>query len=672
MIKNSLFSLLALFISFSAISQLPNPAIVGYWESWNGSNFVELKNIDSRYNVIHIAFAELKTGKDYDIEYTPPAKYTEEEFKSEVAALQAEGKKVIISIGGQNDHVMLDSIAEKDTFVSSMNALVDYWGFDGIDIDLEGSSLQFSEINIQLPGDERQQLMITAIQEIMANHYTTHGKKLLLTMAPETIYVQGALSQWAGSFRGAYLPMIEALKDSIDMLNVQLYNSGSMYGLDGQAGGAFNQGSADFVVAMTEAVILGFESTGTIGTYNGISAAKVGVGLPGCHSSDAVPHKDIEAAIAYLTGKGPQPGSYTLKTPGGYPDLLGMMTWSINSDRKCSPSYGFIDTWGKIFTDSSYVEIDNNGDIYEQLENGKLLQINLFKDTYATHLDTASWTIENLPDGVTVDSLIRVNDTTAQVVLKGNALAKYPSAIFNVKITADSTQFTKSNLPLWRGNGTILKKTRTVIPGILECEDLSAAKNAYLVSNFFGNTSMVLRFNSNYYSEYEIDVAESGKYDVIFKVGLQEGSHSSTIKIDGITKGIQNMSSPTSWKSLDTTTSYTVSLDSGFHVLTLLMNSGWMNIDWMDFKKATSNGINSLEAQHSVLVYPNPANQVVNVKTQELSQIKILDLSGKTVQQPTSFSLEHRADITSLKKGMYLVHIQNENGDVVVRKLVKR
>ena len=88
----------------------------------------------------------------------------------------------------------MDSIAEKNAFVASMNAIVDNYGFDGIDIDLEGNSLQFDSINIQNPGDARQQLMITAIQEIMANHRTTHGKKLLLTMAPETVYVQGALS----------------------------------------------------------------------------------------------------------------------------------------------------------------------------------------------------------------------------------------------------------------------------------------------------------------------------------------------------------------------------------------------------------------------------------------------------------------------------------------------
>ena len=96
----------------------------------------------------------------------------------------------------------------------------------------------------------------------MKVHEETHGKKMILTMAPETHYVQGALSQWTKNYPGAYLPLIAALEDEIDMLNVQLYNSGSMYGLDGKV---YNQGSVDFVLSQTEAVILGFNAYHGVG-----------------------------------------------------------------------------------------------------------------------------------------------------------------------------------------------------------------------------------------------------------------------------------------------------------------------------------------------------------------------------------------------------------------------
>ena len=45
-LKNQLLLMLTFLVAFTGIAQLPNPAIVGYWESWDGSNFVKLKNID--------------------------------------------------------------------------------------------------------------------------------------------------------------------------------------------------------------------------------------------------------------------------------------------------------------------------------------------------------------------------------------------------------------------------------------------------------------------------------------------------------------------------------------------------------------------------------------------------------------------------------------------------
>ena len=150
-ILRNLSFVILLLASFVGKSQLPNPAIVGYWENWNGSRFVQLKDVDSRYNVINIAFASKKLLSDYDLRFKPPGSYSEQEFKSQIEQLQSEGKKIIISIGGQNDAVILDSLYEKEQFVTSVNEMIDYWGFDGLDIDLEGHSLNFNNINIQNP-----------------------------------------------------------------------------------------------------------------------------------------------------------------------------------------------------------------------------------------------------------------------------------------------------------------------------------------------------------------------------------------------------------------------------------------------------------------------------------------------------------------------------------------
>jgi chitinase len=171
--------------------------------------------------------------------------------------------------------------------------------------------------------------LLDATKSIMANYRTQNNKKMMLTMAPETAFVQGGQSAYSGIW-GAYLPVIQGLKDSLDILHVQLYNSGTMYGIDNNI---YAQGTADFIVAMSEAVIQGFSTAG--GTFSGLPASKVSVGLPACTSAAGGGYTQpgtVDSAIKYLMGNGPKPGSYTLTNANGYPALNGMMTWSVNWD----------------------------------------------------------------------------------------------------------------------------------------------------------------------------------------------------------------------------------------------------------------------------------------------------------------------------------------------------
>ncbi|MBK9402246.1 MAG: hypothetical protein IPN36_15825 [Bacteroidetes bacterium] len=193
--------------------------------------------------------------------------------------LQSQGKKVLISIGGATAPVSLNNVVERDSFINSMTRILTNYGFDGMDIDLEGSSLALTGGTITAPVDLPVIHLVEAVKQIMDNYRINFNRKMLLTMAPETAFVQGGMSAF-GSIWGAYLPVIHALRDSMDLLQVQLYNSGSMYGIDG---GIYTQGTADFIVAMTEAVIQGFTTGG--GAFAGLPASKVAVGLPACSSA---------------------------------------------------------------------------------------------------------------------------------------------------------------------------------------------------------------------------------------------------------------------------------------------------------------------------------------------------------------------------------------------------
>jgi chitinase len=70
-----------------------------------------------------------------------PGVETEAQFISAIRAKQAQGKKILLSIGGQNGQVQLTTTAARDTFVSSVSAIIDRHGLNGLDVDFEGHSL---------------------------------------------------------------------------------------------------------------------------------------------------------------------------------------------------------------------------------------------------------------------------------------------------------------------------------------------------------------------------------------------------------------------------------------------------------------------------------------------------------------------------------------------------
>ena len=335
---------------------LSGPALVGYWHNWNDGNapYIPLDQVDQRYNVVNIAFAIPEAGSDFKISFVPE-QVSPAAFKAQVQTLQSQGRLVNISIGGATGPVVLHTAAERDTFAARLVSILSYYEFDGVDIDLEGSSLSVSGGTLYTPVDQPVINLIAGLKQVMQQYRTIFQKKMYLSMAPETAFVQGGKSAYAGIW-GAYLPVIQGLRDSLDILHVQLYNSGSMIGPDNNT---YVQGTADFIVAMTEMVIQGFSTAG--GTFFGLPASKIAVGLPACNLAAGGGYADtamVGGAIRYLRGVGPKPGSYTLLHPAGYPNLKGMMTWSINWDAtaNCATPYEFAANFQQLFLNTTSVD----------------------------------------------------------------------------------------------------------------------------------------------------------------------------------------------------------------------------------------------------------------------------------------------------------------------------
>nr|WP_330164987.1 chitinase [Catellatospora vulcania] len=321
---------------------LPKHALIGYLHASfaNGSGYLRMADVPSSWDIINLAFGEPTSVTSGDIRFRQcpvaecPNVESEADFIAAIRAKQAQGKKVLISIGGANGQVQLTSTAARDTFVNSVSAIIDKYGLNGLDIDFEGHSLYLNagDGDIRNPTTPVVVNLISALRTLKARY----GSGFVLTMAPETFFVQLGYQFYGGTCSGcdnragSYLPVIYALRNDITVLHVQDYNSGPIMGLDNQY---HNMGAADFHIAMTDMLAAGFPVANTGVTFPALREDQIAFGVPAAVSAGGgyTTPAQVQQAVNCLV-KNQNCGGYTLRG-GTSPDFRGLMTWSINWDR---------------------------------------------------------------------------------------------------------------------------------------------------------------------------------------------------------------------------------------------------------------------------------------------------------------------------------------------------
>ncbi|MFI1411451.1 chitinase [Streptomyces sp. NPDC020707] len=275
---------------------LPKHAVTGYWQNFNnGAAVQKISDVPSQYDIIAVSFADATStpgAVTFNLDSAGLGGYTVDQFKADVQAKKAAGKKVIISIGGERGTVAVNDSASATNFANSVYSLMQTYGFDGVDIDLENG------------------LNATYMTQALRSLSSKAGSSLIITMAPQTIDMQ--------STSNTYFQTALNIKDILTVVNMQYYNSGSMLGCDGKV---YSQGSVDFLTALA-----------CIQLEGGLAPSQVGLGVPastrGAGSGYVAP-SIVNNALDCLA-KGTNCGSF--KPSRTYPDLRGAMTWSTNWD----------------------------------------------------------------------------------------------------------------------------------------------------------------------------------------------------------------------------------------------------------------------------------------------------------------------------------------------------
>ncbi len=287
--------------------------LMGFWHNWPAGPSdgyqrgqfanITLENVPKEYNVVAVAFM-----KGSGIPTFKPFNVSDAEFRRQVGVLNSQGRAVLISLGGADAHIELRA-GQEQPLANEIIRLVETYGFDGLDIDLEQSAIDFAANKTVLP----------AALKLVKDHYAGQGKHFIISMAPEFPYLTTS---------GKYVGYLQALEGYYDFIAPQFYNQGG----DGIWVPEANNGNGawiaqnndamkeDFLYYLTESLV-----TGTRG-FTKIPADKFVIGLPS--NVDA-------AATGYVIDKTVVGNAMKRLAVKGHP-IKGLMTWSVNWDNGTS------------------------------------------------------------------------------------------------------------------------------------------------------------------------------------------------------------------------------------------------------------------------------------------------------------------------------------------------
>ncbi|MCG8700511.1 MAG: T9SS type A sorting domain-containing protein [Bacteroidales bacterium] len=82
--------------------------------------------------------------------------------------------------------------------------------------------------------------------------------------------------------------------------------------------------------------------------------------------------------------------------------------------------------------------------------------------------------------------------------------------------------------------------------------------------------------------------------------------------------------------------------------------------------------ISEFEDDLELLIYPNPVIEYLTIQRDNtaISNIRIFNISGKTVYKSTLRSVEKQIDLSHLSKGMYIMELSNDNTRII-KKIIK-
>ena len=256
-----------------------------------------------------------------------------------------------------------------------------------------------------------------------------------------------------------------------------------------------------------------------------------------------------------------------------------------------------------------------------------------------------------------------------------------------IKISYDGDQIIStdgSNLELFS-----LKNVRNniafvhQIPTKIEAESYTFQEGVELENTTdAGGGFNIAYLDPNDYLDYEINVKNSGEYQINYRTAAQFGTGSIRLQFvdtSGIVSEIDNpiFLSTGNWQSWKTT-SELVQLKAGRYTMRVLITKAPFNLNWIEFVAKSVNIDEQTKSPFKVSIYPNPSSDVFNIQFDLIRQldlcIDIYNANGvlmETMKYESVKNFNKSICLNDYPNGIYFLKLSLGDGSVLFKKVLK-
>jgi len=253
-------------------------------------------------------------------------------------------------------------------------------------------------------------------------------------------------------------------------------------------------------------------------------------------------------------------------------------------------------------------------------------------------------------DSLTIGYDINATDSIDAIFGETNIISTPLSAGLDVRVTNE--WYNRMSLP--STTGTFHTKKQIVDKDFVPFINIDIFTNHWPVTASWDN----LQFNNNVRNgSFFTSINPGGWWDT--------GSPSNLYKVD--------------FKSTNQVTfTSNISVFNGFfndNYAYINGSSDTISVFWLAFGDSTSfpTGINKTRAQEDIKIFPNPTSNYLTIQPTEpnlkIGQIQLFDLSGK--EQEIKLT-EDLVNLESISEGMYFMRLTLQNGQTVMKKIIKK